>query len=418
MDRRLVRKSNYLIEASYKLSAVEQKIILILASMIRPDDREFKKYLLKIGNIAQVIGLNSNNDYTYIKASTQNLLSKVFTITTPDSELQTHWFSSVEYFETRGDVEFTFDPKLKPFLLQLKERFTTYHLQEAVQLKSSFSIRMLELLRQYEKLGERTFEVRALRDLLGVEEHQYKLYADFKKRVILAAQKELAAKTNISFEFTEIKNGYAVEKLRFKIIPATRETAQKAGKTAPALVDDPELDRLALLLPEQYRSKDSVRKLLAGHLKKSGFDFVARNIAYANEKSNASTPGTASGKPANYRNYLAKALHEDFGLAFQEDQEARRAAEEVRRQADKAAAHERKLQEDKLRIERENQERARVYQESLTAESLAVLREEALARLEPQQQELIRRKGAGSELLLKVTMTRICLERMKLSQAA
>ncbi|HEY9070285.1 MAG TPA: hypothetical protein VIV61_08490 [Candidatus Ozemobacteraceae bacterium] len=141
----------------------------------------------------------------------------------------------------------------------------------------------------------------------------------------------------------------------------------------------------------EYRSKDSVRKLLAGHLKKSGFDFVARNIAYASEKSNASTSGTASGKPANYRNYLAKALQEDFGLAFQEDQEARRAAEEVRRQADKAAAHERKLQEDKLRIERENQDRARVYQESLTAESLAILIEEALSRLKPQQQELIRR---------------------------
>lgn len=418
MDRKLVRKSNYLIEASYKLSAIEQKIILTLVSMIKPDDREFKKYLLKISNIAQMIGLNTKNDYSYIKNTTKDLLGKVFTITTPRSELQTHWFSSVEYFDNKGEVEITFDPKLKPFLLQLKERFTTYHLQEAVQLKSSFSIRMLELLHQYEKLGERVFGVKKLRSLLGVEEDQYKLYADFKKRVILAAQKELAAKTNISFEFTEIKNSYAVEKLRFKIIPATRETAQTAGKAAPELVVDPELDRLALLLPEQYRSKDSVRKLLAGHLKKSGFDFVARNITYANKKSNASALETASGKPANYRNYLAKALQGDFGLAFQEDQEARRAAKETHRQADKAVAHERKLQEDKLRIERENQERARVYQENLTAEALAILREEAITRLDPQQQELIRRKSAGSELLLKVAMTRICLERMKLSQTA
>ncbi len=418
MDRKLIRKSNYLIEASYKLSAVEQKIILTLVSMIKPDDREFKKYLLKIGNIAQMIGLNTKSDYSYIKGATKNLLGKVFTITTPKSELQTHWFSSVEYFDNKGEVEITFDPKLKPFLLQLKERFTTYRLQEAVQLKSSFSIRMLELLHQYEKLGERIFEIRKLRTLLGVEEDQYKLYADFKKRVILPAQKELAEKTNISFEFEEIKNSYAVEKLRFKIIPATREPVQTAGESVPEMAVDPELDRLILLLPEQYRPKESVRKLLAGYLKKSGFEFVARNIAYANDKSNASTTSAAFGKPANYRNYLAKALHGDFGLAFQEDQEVRHAAEEVRRQADKAAAHERKLQEDKLRIERENQERARVYQESLTAESLAILREEALSRLEPQQQELIRRKGAGSELLLKVTMTRICLERMKLSQSA
>ncbi len=416
MDRKLIRKSNYLIEASYKLSAVEQKIILTLVSMIKPDDREFKKYLLKIGNIAQMIGLNTKSDYSYIKGATKNLLGKVFTITTPKSELQTHWFSSVEYFDNKGEVEITFDPKLKPFLLQLKERFTTYRLQEAVQLKSSFSIRMLELLHQYEKLGERTFEIRKLRTLLGVEDDQYKLYADFKKRVILPAQKELAEKTNISFEFEEIKNSYAVEKLRFKIIPATREPAQTAVESVPEMAVDPELDRLILLLPEQYRQKESVRKLLVGCLKKSGFEFVARNIAYANDKSNASTASAAFGKPANYRNYLAKALHGDFGLAYQEDQSARRIAEEERRQAEKAVAHERKLQEDKHRIERENQERARVYQESLTPESLAALRDEALARLDPQQQELVRRKGHGAELLLKLSMTRICLERMKLSQ--
>ena len=48
MEHKLIRKSNFLIEASYKLSLVEQRIVMVLASMIKQEDDEFKKYLLKI----------------------------------------------------------------------------------------------------------------------------------------------------------------------------------------------------------------------------------------------------------------------------------------------------------------------------------------------------------------------------------
>ena len=35
MEHKLIRKSNFLIEASYKLSLVEQRIVMVLASMIK-----------------------------------------------------------------------------------------------------------------------------------------------------------------------------------------------------------------------------------------------------------------------------------------------------------------------------------------------------------------------------------------------
>lgn len=415
MDRHLVRKSNYLIEASYKLSAVEQKIILILASMIKHDDREFKTYSLKIQSVIEVLGLQTKNGYAYLKEATRNLMGKVFTITTPDSELQTHWFSSAEYFDGRGEVEFSFDPKLKPFLLQLKERYTTYRLKEAIQLKSSFSIRMLELLRQYEKLGERVIELRRLRELLGVGEDQYRLYADFKKRVIIPAQKELTAKTDIAFKFEEMKTGHAVDRLRFKIRTVARKPKTATEEITPTLADDPDLERLLQLLPETYREKRSIRKMLSGYLKRLGYDFVARNIVYANEKSNAVKHIDGIGTSGNYRNYLAKTLRGDFGLAHQEDKEVRKAAaDKVRRKRDaeiEAARQER----ERIQREQENKERARVYRQSLTPDALNALREEALANMDPEQRALVVRKSIGADLILTMAMDKICLERMKIT---
>lgn len=416
MERKLVRKSNYLIEASFKLSAIEQKIILVLVSMIKPEDQEFKAYSLKAQDLSQFLGLQTNNLYAYLKDVTKSLMSKVFTITTPNSEIQTHWFSSVEYFEGHGDMEFSFDPKLKPFLLQLKERFTSYRLQEAVQLKSSFSIRMLELLRQYEKLGERVVEVSRLRDLLGIEDDQYRLYADFKRRVILAAQKELREKTEISFDFFELKRGHAVEKLKFKIhVRARPKHGIQAIEQLLGKPEDPELSQLLQLLPEAYRDKASIKKLISSYLEKSGVEHVARNIIYTNEKSNAVKPGPDGKATGNYRNYLAKALRDDFGLAFQEDREA---VEELqKKERDKKDAILAAARQERERIERdqENAARARTFRENLTPEALESMRQEALANLDETQRNLVIRKAPGSDIILRLEMDKICFTRMNIT---
>ncbi|MCB2362164.1 replication initiation protein [Clostridium estertheticum] len=45
MDKNyIVTKSNSLINCNYDLSVQEQKIILTLASMVQPQDTEFKEY--------------------------------------------------------------------------------------------------------------------------------------------------------------------------------------------------------------------------------------------------------------------------------------------------------------------------------------------------------------------------------------
>lgn len=221
----LVTKSNRFIEANYKLGAQEQKVILLLASKIQPSDDDFKPYTFSIKEFAKLINVKGEYLYSDLRKITLNLLSKPFEIFINDTLIQTNWLMEASYKD--GTVSLKFNSFLKPYLLQLKREFTSYRLSNIVTLKSAYSIRLYELLKQYETIGTRSFDLATIRKVLGVEDI-YPVYANFKNRVIIPAQKELAKKTDISFEFTEEKAGRKVNKLIFKIYPNHQETGTKS----------------------------------------------------------------------------------------------------------------------------------------------------------------------------------------------
>jgi plasmid replication initiation protein len=215
-NHNFVTKSNRLIEANYKLGAIEQKIILCLASNIQPSDSDFKTYTLPIKEFAGLIGVKGQHKYSDLKKITKELMQKVFEVRIDKKVIQVAWLSYVAYNETEGSIDIRFDPFLRPYLLELKREFTSYKLENVVQLKSTYAIRIYELLKQYEKIQERTFLIKDLRKLLGAEDI-YPAYGNFKQRVLMPAQKELKAKTDISFKLEEIKIGRRVTKIKFTI---------------------------------------------------------------------------------------------------------------------------------------------------------------------------------------------------------
>jgi len=215
-ENNIVSKSNTLIEANSRLNLVEQKILLCLASNIEPNDRDFKTYTFPIKQFHDLLGLNGSTKYTELSKITKELLSKVIEIRVGEELIQVSWLSSAIYNRNKGTIDMRFDPLLKPFLLELSSKFTSYRLANVVKLKSTYAIRIYELLKQYEDLRERTISLENLRYYLDAMD-VYPNYANFKQRVLKPSQKELNKKTDISFEFEEIKLGRKVQKIRFII---------------------------------------------------------------------------------------------------------------------------------------------------------------------------------------------------------
>ncbi len=167
----IVVKSNKLVEARYRLTLREQRLILYMISTIRSDDEDFKPYRIAVREFAGMMGLVDNGAYKAVKAITKGLIEKVLEIETPVGLLQIAWLSSALYHDKEGYVELCFDPKLKPYLLHLKECFTSYKLENVVKLDSMYSIRIYELLKQYQKIGGRTFNIEELRKILGIADN-------------------------------------------------------------------------------------------------------------------------------------------------------------------------------------------------------------------------------------------------------
>ena len=216
-ENSLIVKSNELIEASYRLTTSEQKIILKLVSLIRADSKDFQRYKIKIKDFIKLLGIKDQSKYTEIPKIAEGLMKKVLTIKENDGILKVAWLSAFKQIDGEGAIEIEFSPYLRPYLLQLKSRFTSYNLQNAIQLKSGYSLRIYELLKQYYSIGERTFTIEKLRYILAIEDQEYPLYADFKRYIIKQAQKEINIKTDISFEFEEIKIGRKVNSIKFII---------------------------------------------------------------------------------------------------------------------------------------------------------------------------------------------------------
>ncbi|SDH85389.1 Initiator Replication protein [Aneurinibacillus thermoaerophilus] len=293
-NKMLVTKSNELIEASYKLTTNEQRIILMLAAKVQPEDQEFKRYRIQVSEFVKILDLKSKGVHNDIQEIIKGLMKKTFGIRKEKSILYLPWLASAEYFVGQGYMELEFSPKLKPYLLQLKERFTTYRLHNVMQLRSVYSIRIYELLKQYAQIGSRLFELDDLKFVLGIEKNEYQKYGHFKAKVLKVAQKELQEKTDIAFDFEEIKNGRKVAKLNFII----RKNGKSDSLETSFIEDEPGL----------------IARLREFGLTEIQIDHIVKNYdeSYILENLEIVEKDYKAGKVKNLTGYTYTALEQDF----------------------------------------------------------------------------------------------------------
>ena len=216
--RKNVDKHYDIVNAQYKMGTVEMKILLSIIALVRMEDVGFQTYSIPLKYFDFI---TDNNNHSRLEQYCDNLMSKPLSIRRGGSWIKFNWFSHIEYSKEKGMVEASVSPRLKPYLLKMSDDFSKYNLENILPLKSEYSIRIYELLKrwewQYNKRKEPILiKLDELFESMKVP-NSCKMYGEFKRKVILVAQKELAQHTDIYFDFEEEKLSRKVVGLNFKI---------------------------------------------------------------------------------------------------------------------------------------------------------------------------------------------------------
>lgn len=278
-----VTKSNKLICANYDLSVQEQKIILTLASMVQPEDTEFKEYEFKIKEFMELLGISTKTKYKEIPKITKDLMKKVFEVKEGKDILQLSWLSSVRYKTGEGTVILKFDSNLRPYLLELKELYTSYKLDNILSLKSKYSLRLYEVLKSNSFKKNVIIELEELKNMVGANAKYLKVYADFKSKVIFQAQKELAEKTDISFEFEELKTGRKVTGIKFCINSSKAMNEIACDKIQPEDSINSEVIKKVFKIMNLHKIEQVEAKKIYDTAK-GNFEIIEKCYAYCCEK--------------------------------------------------------------------------------------------------------------------------------------
>jgi len=241
----VVTKSNRLIEASYRLTLVEQQLVLYAICRSREEQRGLsanEPVTIDAKAFAEQFHIDAASVYRQLKEAADALYERRVLIhdihpkTQKPRVVKTRWVSDVAYIDGAGLVEVTFAPKMIPFITRLEAEFTSYRLEKIGHMTSAHAVRLYELLIQYAGIGKREMEIDWLKEMLGIA-GEYAAIKDLKKRVIDVAVEQINKHSDIRVSYAQRKAGRTVTHLIFDIGSKPSEKAEKPVKRNRPVID-------------------------------------------------------------------------------------------------------------------------------------------------------------------------------------
>jgi plasmid replication initiation protein len=223
-ETRLVVKDNSLIDASFNLSLVEQRLMLMAIVEAREVDKLTPDTPIEVKATAyrDQYKTDKSEAYKQLSDATKQLFNRQFSYTDQykgeDCITVARWVNRASYLNDNGTVVLYMSSEVISMISRLEANFTQYLLEQVSDFKSKHSIRLYELLIKYRDVGNsKKFDIKELRSKLGLEDNEYSTMSNFKSRVLDVAIKEIGDKTDIQIKYDQFKEGRAISHILFKL---------------------------------------------------------------------------------------------------------------------------------------------------------------------------------------------------------
>lgn len=221
----LVVKDNSLINASYTLSLVEQRLILLAIIEARETGKgvDTETFLeIHAQHYADRFHVDVKNTYAMLSEAVMTLFNRQVTYMTVDEQRNKpekrviRWVSGISYVDGAGVVKLRFSPEIVPLITRLEKNFTWYELMQVANL-NLYATRLYELLVCWRSTGKTPIiEINDFRSKLGLQDQEYKLMHNFKSRVLEPAIKQINENTDITVKVEQHKTGRSITGFSFK----------------------------------------------------------------------------------------------------------------------------------------------------------------------------------------------------------
>jgi plasmid replication initiation protein len=247
-NNKLVVKDNALIDASFNLSLIEQRIMLLAIVEARECDGLSPNTPIEVsvGDYIHQFKVDSNNAYNLIKDSARTLKRREFSYLDrykgKEALTTANWVNKVTYVDSSGLIVLYLSNEVISLISRLSEQFTKYYLEQVSDFKSKYSIRLYELVIKWLSLGKTDkYNINDLRSKLGLDVQEYSTMSNFKSNVLDKAVAEINKHTNIHLNYEQFKKGRIITDIQFLIkskpLPSRQKAIKKAEKTFHEMSD-------------------------------------------------------------------------------------------------------------------------------------------------------------------------------------
>ena len=223
--KELIVKDNALINASYNLDLVEQRLILLAIMEARESGKGINAndpLTVHAESYINQFSVHRNTAYQALKDACKDLFARQFSYQEQRpkgiANITSRWVSQIAYIDNTASVELIFSPAIIPLITRLEKHFTSYEMKQISYLSTGYAVRLYEILIAWRSTGKTpVIELIDFRKQIGVLDTEYNRMHDFKKRVLDPSIKQIKEHTDITVEVEQHKTGRSITGFSFRL---------------------------------------------------------------------------------------------------------------------------------------------------------------------------------------------------------
>jgi len=267
---KLVVKDNALMNASYNLDLVEQRLILLAIVEARESGKGINAndpLTVHAESYINQFGVARQTAYQALKDACDDLFARQFSYQEINERgntenVRSRWVSEVRYVDAEATVKLIFAPIVIPLITRLEERFTQYEMKQISELSTGYAIRLYELLICWRTTGKTPIiELADFRQKMGVLDAEYQRMYDLKKYVLEPSLKQINEHTDITASYEQHKKGRTITGFSFKF-----KQKKKTGAEMPKNSDSsPHIEKPSQIPANIAKQPENAKKDDLGH---------------------------------------------------------------------------------------------------------------------------------------------------------